>query len=89
MTPHLNRQIKISKMLSYGFIFTLLPVLGILSFVSVIIGVRARRMIKQSEVNLSGIVLSWWCIIVGGVRSIAFIVYIIMNWILSPESGYK
>jgi hypothetical protein len=77
MTPHLNRQIKISKMLSYGFIFTLLPAYGILSFVSMIIGVRARRMIKRSEVDLSGIVLAWWCIIVGGIETGAYMVYIL------------
>jgi hypothetical protein len=77
MTPHLNRQIKISKLLSYGFIFTLPPLCGILSFVSVIIGVRAIRMIKRSQVKLSGIVLSWWCIIVGGVETV-FIWFIYM-----------
>jgi hypothetical protein len=89
MTPHLSRQIKISKMLSYGFIFTLLPAYGILAFVSMIIGVRARRMIKQSEIDLSGIVLAWWCIIVGGIETVAYMVYILMNWALLPESGYK
>jgi hypothetical protein len=89
MTPHLNRQIKISKMLSYGFIFTLLPTYGILSFVSVIIGVRARGMIKQSQIDLSGIVLAWWCITVGGVETVAYMVYILVNLLLSSELGHK
>jgi hypothetical protein len=85
MTPYLNRQIKLSKMLSYGFVFTLLPTLGILSLFSVIIGVKARRMIKQSEVSLSGIVLAWWCIVVGAIRT----VYVLVKWVLTTESGYK
>jgi hypothetical protein len=89
MTPHLNRQIKISKMLSYGFIFTLLPAYGILPLVSVIIGVSARRTIKQSEIDLSGIVLAWWCIIVGGVEAVAYMAYILLNLVLPPELGYK
>jgi hypothetical protein len=89
MTPYLNRQIKLSKMLSYGFVFTLLPALGILSLISVIIGVKARRMIKQSEARLSGIVLAWWCIVVGAIRIVAFVVYVLSNWVLTTESGYK
>ena len=89
MTPHLDKQIKISKMLSYGFVFTIMPSIGMLSILSLIIGVKARRMIKQSESRLSGIVLAWWCIIVGGINTLAFIVYVVLNWVGNPWSSVK
>ena len=73
----LEAQIKVSKMLSYGFVFTILPIPGVYSLIAVILGLKARRMIKRADVELSGIVLSWWCIIVGGINLLFFLLYLI------------
>ena len=89
MTPHLERQIKISKMLSYGFIFSIIPAAGIFSIVSLVIGIKARRMIRRSEVELSGIVLAWWCIIAGSVNTLVFTAYFLSSWVGDPGSDVK
>jgi len=78
MTPNLDRQIRISKLLSYGFVFTLLPSLSI---VSVFIGLKAMRMIKRSDVHLSGIVLAWWCIVVGVINTIIVTIFFVNNYL--------
>lgn len=72
MEPRLDIQIKLSRMLSYGFIFSLVP---FLSIVSIIIGMRAMKMIHKSEYTLSGSVLACWCIGVGGIEAALLIVY--------------
>jgi lipid-A-disaccharide synthase-like uncharacterized protein len=72
MTPHLALQIRVSKTLSYGFIFTLLPALGLLSLAAFFIGWWARRTIKRADVPLAGIVMAWWCIIIGGAQTLIY-----------------
>lgn len=71
MEPRLDIQIKLSRMLSYGFVFTLVPSLSI---VSIIIGMRAFYIIHKSEYVLSGSVLACWCIGIGGIEVAFFIV---------------
>lgn len=54
-------------MLGYGFAFSLVVIGGVGSVVALVIGLRARRMIKRSGGELTGLRLAWWCIIAGGV----------------------
>jgi hypothetical protein len=49
-------------MLGYGFVFSLSGLGGVGSLIAVIIGLRARRIIKASDDELAGIKLAWWCI---------------------------
>ena len=68
--PDLKLQIKVSKLLALGFVFSIVWLAGIGSFIAFILGVRALRMISDSEIKLSGKILAWWCIIVGGLGMI-------------------
>ena len=66
MPATLEAQIKVSKMLALGFVFSIFWIGGIGSCVAFILGMRARQIIRQSNGALVGIRLAWWCIIVGG-----------------------
>ena len=49
MTPQLERQIRVSRMLSMGFVFTICPMVWMMtSWISVFIGVRAMVIISES-----------------------------------------
>jgi hypothetical protein len=65
MDDRLQQQVRVSKMLGVGFACSLLGVGGITSLVAVIIGLKARRIIKASRGELDGIVMAWWCILIG------------------------
>ena len=62
---NLEQQIRVSKMLATGFVLSIVWIGGIGSLASVILGLRARRIIKQSKAEVVGIRLAWWCILEG------------------------
>jgi hypothetical protein len=68
MTPQPERQIKLSRMLSMGFAFTISPAAFAFSSVSVFIGVKAMAIISESSEPMTGRVMAWWCIIVGSLQ---------------------
>jgi hypothetical protein len=64
--PHnLELQGKVSKILSRGFIFSIVWLGGIGSLIAFLSGLQARRLIKNANGEISGIKMAWWCIIVG------------------------
>jgi len=63
--PNLELQIKVSKILSRGFIFSIVWLAGIGSLIAFISGLQARKIINQSNGEIDGIKMAWWCIIVG------------------------
>jgi hypothetical protein len=65
--PTLFLQMRVSRMLGVGFALTLLWVGGLGSLVAFVIGLRARRLIKQGGGQIVGMRMAWWCIIVGAV----------------------
>jgi hypothetical protein len=79
LSPELELQIRVSKLLSRGFIFSLVWMGGLGSLVAFIYGLKARRIIRQSKGELAGIKLAWWCIIVGGAGMIILPVLIFLN----------
>jgi hypothetical protein len=64
--PKLALQVRVSKLLGCGFAFSLVVSGGVGSLIALVIGLRARSLIKRSGGELSGIRMAWWCIIVGG-----------------------
>jgi hypothetical protein len=77
LPPDLELQIKVSKLLSHGFVFSLVWIGGIGSFIAFIYGLKARKIINQSNDGIVGIRMAWWCIIVGAVGMIIAPLYII------------
>lgn len=69
--PDLDLQIKVSKILSRGFIFSIVWLGGIGSFVAVISGLYAMRVIDKSKGQIGGIKMAWWCVIVGFIGMVA------------------
>lgn len=59
-----------SKMLANGFIFTIVWLGGFGSLIALTTGLRAMKIIQQSNGALTGKVLAWWCITVGGLGTI-------------------
>jgi hypothetical protein len=66
----LDLQVKVSKILGVGFVFSLVWVAGIGSLVAVILGLYARKLIIDSNGEVGGIKMAWWCIVVGTLGTI-------------------
>lgn len=83
MTLHsqLERQIRLSRMLSLGFVFTIWPAAWMTSCVSVFIGVRAMIVINESTEPMAGRVIAWWCIIVGSLQNLAMLLYLFLHFL--------
>jgi len=75
----LERQVRLSKMLSMGFALSLVGAAGLGSLAALLIGLKALTVINRSPVELAGKWMAWWCIIVGGLG-----VAIVLLYILSP-----
>ena len=65
--PELALQVKVSKMLGLAFALSITGIGGLGSLVALILGVKANRIIRQSNGRLSGGLLAWWCILAGAV----------------------
>jgi hypothetical protein len=65
VSPQLALQIRVSRMLGYGFVLSLASLGGVGSFIAVLLGLRARHVIKSSGVEVVGIRMAWWCILAG------------------------
>lgn len=63
--PNLELQVKVSKILSRGFVFSIVWLGGIGSLIAFISGLQAMRIIDKSKGQIGGIKMAWWCIIVG------------------------
>ena len=64
--PTLYLQMRVSRMLGFGFALTFAWAGGVGSLIAVIIGLRARSLIRQSGGQLVGMRMAWWCIVIGG-----------------------
>jgi len=67
---NLELQIKVSKILSRGFIFSIVWLVGVGSLIAFISGIQARKIINKSKGEITGIKMAWWCIIIGGLGMI-------------------
>jgi hypothetical protein len=77
ITPQMALQIRVSKMPGYGFAFSIVWAGGVGSLIALIIGLRARNLIKQSNGEISGMKLAWWCIVVGALGVLTILPYVI------------
>jgi uncharacterized membrane protein YdcZ (DUF606 family) len=71
--PDLALQVRISKMLGLAFALSIARIFGIGSLIALIIGLKVRRIIRKSQVKLSGSRMAWWCIIAGALGSLFLI----------------
>ncbi|HEX8719485.1 MAG TPA: hypothetical protein VF736_02485 [Pyrinomonadaceae bacterium] len=73
-------QVRVSKMLGYGFAFSVVWAGVVGSLLSLIIGLRARGLIRKSGGAVSGIWLAWWCIGAGAFGLVTVTPYVI--WLM-------
>ena len=72
----LYEQTRLSKLLSRGFIFSIVWLGGIGSLIALVSGIRGLILIKRSRNILVGKSMAWWCTVVGGIRVIALPWYV-------------
>lgn len=58
-------QVKISRLVSFGFSMTLADRSGFAAPFAVVFGLYALLLIKSSTIPFSGRFMAWWCILVG------------------------
>jgi len=69
--PTLYLQMRVSRMLGFGFALSLAWTGGVGSLIALVNGLRARRLIKESGGRLAGTKMALWCIISGAVGVLA------------------
>jgi hypothetical protein len=60
-------QRKVSSLIRIGIILSIFWLAGIGSIISIVLGLKARNIIKRANVNISGMGGAYWCLIVGSV----------------------
>lgn len=76
LPPELSSQVRISRALGFGFVFTLVSLGGLGSMIAFVVGLRALRIISRSREALVGRRLALWCIAVGAIEML----YYIFHW---------
>jgi hypothetical protein len=67
LDPTLFLQMRVSRMLGFGFALSLAWMGGVASLIAFVIGLRARRLIREAGGRVVGMRMAWWCIIAGAV----------------------
>jgi len=74
-------QRKVRALLRIGIFFSIFWIAGIGSIISIILGLKARSLIKRPTMNLKGMGGVYWCLVVGGlglIMSLLILVAIIL-----------
>jgi hypothetical protein len=64
-TDHLQE--KVNAMLRRGILFSIFWLMGAGSLIAIIQGIKALRIIRQSNGQIMGTGKVWWCFVVGGI----------------------
>lgn len=84
----LEQQVKVSRMLSLGFVFSIAPLPIVGSILALSLGWKARRMIRASEGRISGRIIAWWCILAGALGT-SIVLIASITWGLEAISNAK
>ena len=66
----LELQVKVSRMLGLAFARSITGIGGLGSFVALILGWRALRIIKAASGRITGRWMAWWCILAGALGAL-------------------
>ena len=59
-------QRKVRLSLRIGIFFSIFWIAGIGSIISIVLGLKARNIIKRANMNINGMGGVYWCLIIGG-----------------------
>ena len=59
-------QTKVRLLLRIGIFFSIFWIAGIGSIISIVLGLKARNIIKRANMNINGMGGVYWCLIIGG-----------------------
>jgi hypothetical protein len=79
MEGYQELQRRVLRLTKIGIVFSILWLAGIGSLIAFILGLKARRIIKESGNDLSGTGGAWWCIIVGAAGMLFWLVVIVIG----------
>jgi hypothetical protein len=71
VNPTLFLQMRVSRMLGFGFALSLAWTGGVGSLIALLIGLRARRLIREGGGAIAGMRMAWWCIVAGALGTLA------------------
>jgi hypothetical protein len=71
-------QQQIDALLKKGIVFSIVWLAGIGSLISVLLGVKAKRLIAESD-GATGMGRVWWCLIVGGMGIAIWLPIIVLS----------
>ena len=80
VSPNLELQINVSRVLALGFVLSLLGIGGIGSLAALILGLKARSIIRRSNGEIGGIKMAWWCIIAGALGAVILPLFVISKF---------
>jgi hypothetical protein len=80
VSPEMQLQIRVSRMLSLGFVLSIVGLGGVGCIIALIIGLRARNIINRNNGMIVGIRMAWWCIAVGVTGAIASLIVMVELW---------
>jgi hypothetical protein len=73
--PTLFLQMRVSRMLGFGFALTFAWSGGICSLVALFIGLRARRLIREGGGRVVGTKMALWCVVAGAVGTLVGLLF--------------
>jgi hypothetical protein len=79
-------QNEVDAILRRGIIFSIFWLMGVGSLIAIIQGIKARKIIRQSNGQITGMGKVMWCFIVGGV-GVLFWGFVILMVIIKSATG--
>jgi hypothetical protein len=70
-------QRRVRSLLRIGIFFSIFWLAGIGSIISIVLGLKARNIIKRANVNINGMGGVYWCLIVGSLGLIILLLIFI------------
>ena len=84
LDPVLHLQMRVSRMLGFGLFLTVIAA-GVGSPVAVVLGLRARKLIRRGGGQVVGMRMAWWCIIAGSVETA--VTYALLAWLFIRQAN--
>jgi hypothetical protein len=86
MNSNDHLQNEVNSMLRRGILFSIVWLMGVGSLIAVVQGIKARKIIRQSNGEIKGMGQVIWCFIVGG-AGLLFWGFVILMVIITKTTG--